>query len=510
MTELSASTGALVKVISGSELPVQRSRCGRRPTAPMSGSRTRSGNSVTELSASTGALVKVISGSGYGFNDPTRSSSDGTHVWVANAGGNSVTELSASTGALVQVISGSSLRLQRPRRVASDGTHVWVANARRQLGDRAVGLDRRAGQGHLRLALRVQRPERLVRRHPRLGRQRRQGNSVTELSASTGALVKVISGSTYRFDDPDAVSSDGTHVWVANYGGNSVTELSASTGALVKVISGSAYRFNDPHAIASDGTHVWVANYERRLGDRAVGLDRRAGQGDLRLDLRVQLPDARSRPTAPTSGSPTWRLGDGAVGSTGALVKVISGSTYGSTPRRRSRPTARTSGSPTPISPLPASPPRKRPPSTRVLLRKPKATYSGPGALHRPDDARPDSGSRSIRNGVLAPAADDTHAASRLVMSLFNDRTSAPRAAALSMESGGPGKSNPRAPSDPGVTVSRPRALLISPQAYERTTRQWANRPGASVRNTLGTRSVQKPECAHVPRLSATFAPRPV
>jgi hypothetical protein len=77
---------------------------------------------------------------------------------------------------------------------------------------------------------------------------------VTELSAATGALVEVITGSTYRFNDPAGVRSDGTHVWVANIAGDSVTELSASTGALVKVITGSAYQFNDPDAVASNGT----------------------------------------------------------------------------------------------------------------------------------------------------------------------------------------------------------------------------------------------------------------
>jgi DNA-binding beta-propeller fold protein YncE len=63
------------------------------------------------------------------------------------------------------------------------------------------------------------------------------------------------------FNRPYAISSDGTHVWVANYGGNSVTELAAATGALVKVISGSSYGFNYPDAVSSDGTDVWVANY---------------------------------------------------------------------------------------------------------------------------------------------------------------------------------------------------------------------------------------------------------
>jgi YVTN family beta-propeller protein len=36
---------------------------------------------------------------------------------------------------------------------------------------------------------------------------------------------------------PVAVSSDGTHVWVANYISGTVTELDAATGAVVQTIT---------------------------------------------------------------------------------------------------------------------------------------------------------------------------------------------------------------------------------------------------------------------------------
>jgi DNA-binding beta-propeller fold protein YncE len=70
----------------------------------------------------------------------------------------------------------------------------------------------------------------------------------------------VISSSAYDFDEADAVATDGTNVWVTNYGGDSVTELTAATGALVQVNSSSAYGFDDPDAVATDGTNVWVTN----------------------------------------------------------------------------------------------------------------------------------------------------------------------------------------------------------------------------------------------------------
>ena len=111
-----------------------------------------------------------------------------------------------------------------PVAVSSDGTHVWVVN--------------------------------------------KGGNSVTELDASSGTTVQVISGSSFGFNQPTAVFSDGTHVWVANTWGNSVVELDASTGSLVRVIGGApsttpwnwplSGEFDFPTGITSDGSHVWV------------------------------------------------------------------------------------------------------------------------------------------------------------------------------------------------------------------------------------------------------------
>ena len=83
---------------------------------------------VTELNAKTGTIVNKIFGATYRFNRPFAVSSDGKHVWVANASGNSVTELVPTTGKLVKVISGSTYRFDAPGRISSNGTHVWVAD----------------------------------------------------------------------------------------------------------------------------------------------------------------------------------------------------------------------------------------------------------------------------------------------------------------------------------------------------------------------------------------------
>ena len=86
------------------------------------------------------------------------------------------------------------------------------------------------------------------------------GDSVTEFDGSTGALVRVITSATGGFAAPDAIDSDGTYVWVANYDSNSVTMIDASTGAVVSVINASKDKVDEPVAISSDKSHVWVAN----------------------------------------------------------------------------------------------------------------------------------------------------------------------------------------------------------------------------------------------------------
>ena len=165
--------------------------------------------------ASAGAVVETITvGSA-----PLGVSSDGTHVWVANYDSDTVTELDASTGAVVQTITVGSEPVRR-----------------------------------------------LLRRHPRLGHER---PAATRSRSWTPPPARSSRPSPWAAI-PAAVSSDGTHVWVANSDGNTVTELDASTGAVVQTITvGSS-----PGSVSSDGTDVWVANTD---GDTVTELDAATG-----------------------------------------------------------------------------------------------------------------------------------------------------------------------------------------------------------------------------------------
>src|SRR6185437_9202581 len=85
-------------------------------------------------------------------------------------------------------------------------------------------------------------------------------NSVTEVDASNGSLVRVLSDPGYGFSNPSAMAFDGTHLWVANADGNSVTEINASDGSLARIVEDPSYAFSQPSALLTEGGQLWVAN----------------------------------------------------------------------------------------------------------------------------------------------------------------------------------------------------------------------------------------------------------
>ncbi len=77
--------------------------------------------------------------------------------------------------------------------------------------------------------------------------------TVSEIGASSGEVIRTIPVG----HEPEGVSSDGTHVWVTNFGEDTVKEIGASSGEVIRTIPVG----HEPRNVSSDGTHVWVANF---------------------------------------------------------------------------------------------------------------------------------------------------------------------------------------------------------------------------------------------------------
>ena len=133
--------------------------------------------------------------------------------------------------------------------------------------------------------------------------------AMSTLAACLSAFGSLAPSSSVRvfgwgFANPEAVSSDGTHVWVANEENNSVVELNAVTGGRLRVLWGASYGLDDPEAIASDGAHVWVVN---------------GGPGDSVAELSAVTGDLVQVISGPRSGI------DGARGHRGRWHPCLGG-----------------------------------------------------------------------------------------------------------------------------------------------------------------------------------------
>lgn len=243
VTEVNASTGALVRVISGPSYdladPVALALVGLDlfvandccPGAPCPGPMgAHCTGTVTEINASTGALVAVLQGAADGFDNPIALVPAGPDLFIV---GGSIVEVNAATRAVVWTAPSSKYGFAYPTGVALDGPDMFVA-------DEAGGV---LGKGAL-----------------------------TELNTSTGAVLRQINGPVGTFDQPVGITSDNGYIFVLDqtygyYG--AVTELNASTASVTRVVENPAYRFDHPDAIIADGPDLFVAN---QAGDSVTEL----------------------------------------------------------------------------------------------------------------------------------------------------------------------------------------------------------------------------------------------
>jgi outer membrane protein assembly factor BamB len=175
------------------------------------------------------------------------------------------------------------------------------------------------------------------------------GNSVTELNAATGSVIRVIDAPADDFATPIALAVTDAHVWVVNegvkgnsHGTGSITELDARNGALIRVIAVGTARFDNPAAIAISGSRVWVTNLETSSdGGSVTNLDEHDGSIIRVVDT---LGDSFDGPVAVAArGNDVWIVssgvknyyGDGrGVGSvtelnaaTGRVIRIITAQT---------------------------------------------------------------------------------------------------------------------------------------------------------------------------------------
>jgi hypothetical protein len=250
LSELNLSTGALARTISGPAFqfsgPRGLVRAGRDLFVLSVGGFGAPGG-ITEVDASSGALVRVLNPAKDNFVGPLAMALDGPDLFVLDiqgpGGGGALVEFDTSSGALVRVIHGARFDMFGPLAVVADGPNLFVA------GTGSLGED----------------------------------GALTEVNAATGTLVRVITGKAYDFGSPVGIATNGPDLFVADRSigtgpieANSVTEVNAPTGALVRVLAGARFRFNYTYDMVVDGSDLLVGN---------LGLPNRDDAGITEVDI---------------------------------------------------------------------------------------------------------------------------------------------------------------------------------------------------------------------------------
>lgn len=246
-------------------------------------------SSVLELDARTGAELRNVSGSKYRFDISDGIATYGDEVWVANAASDSVTVFHASTGKLVHVLSGPKFNLEVPGRIVIADKHVFVLN---QSGTRMTEIDESTGSRikvltgpHYSFA---DTHDMVVVRNDVWTANGAGAGSLTEFSAATGKVVRIVRASAGHFDGPRALATDGARIWVVSAAGSHLSELNAGNGRLIVTISNPKHRLSGFDSISFVERTVWMASTHR--GGLVLGVNAATGATVAVLSHRFGYP----------------------------------------------------------------------------------------------------------------------------------------------------------------------------------------------------------------------------
>ncbi|MBA4381521.1 MAG: hypothetical protein C0406_03050 [Sideroxydans sp.] len=225
-----------------------------------------SNNRIRKIVIATGA-VSTLAGNGFPgstdgigaaaqFSHPTGITTDGTNLYVAGYGDQRIRKIVIATGEVTTVAgstmgfadgTGSAAQFNWPRGITTDGTNLYVADTSNSNIRKVV------------IATGV----------------------VTTLAGSVNATSGNLDGigSAARFNNPYAITTDGTYLYVVDTFNNTIRKIVPATGEVTTLAGGTGYadgtgmaaRFWQPEGITTDGTNLYIADVaNQRLRKLAI------------------------------------------------------------------------------------------------------------------------------------------------------------------------------------------------------------------------------------------------
>jgi len=224
-------------------------------------SSTQMGGSIQGVEPDLSTAVTTFAGSSQGytndtgtsaeFNFPRGITTDGTNLYVADQNNHKIRKIVITTG-VVTILAGStsgtpsdskgntdatgtSARFDNPVGITTDGTNLYVTDTDNE----------------------------------RIRKIVISTGVVTTLAGSSQGSTDA-TGTSARFDNPIGITTDGTNLYVADKGNHRIRKIVISTGVVTTLAgssegstdaTGTSARFNTPLGITTDGTNLYVADY---------------------------------------------------------------------------------------------------------------------------------------------------------------------------------------------------------------------------------------------------------
>jgi DNA-binding beta-propeller fold protein YncE len=183
---------------------------------------------------------------GYSYHTAT----DGTYIYVADSQSHAIRKISPTTGEVTTFAgipsdvgssangTGVAAKFFNPGGVTADSTNVYVADSSNNTIRKIVI----------------------------------ETGEVTTLAGTAGAAGTVNgTGASARFSNPLSITTDGTHLYVADFNSHTIRKIDIATGEVTTIAGkagmsgslngiGDIARFNYPQGITTDGTYLYVAD----------------------------------------------------------------------------------------------------------------------------------------------------------------------------------------------------------------------------------------------------------
>lgn len=203
---------------------------------------------VTTLAGSVGSIGSADgTGTAARFYSPTGITTDGTNLFVSDSGSNSIHKIVVATAVVTTIAGGSggsadgtgtAASFNDPFGITTDGTSLFVTD---------VG-------------------------NYKIRKVAISTGVVTTMAGAGSPGSSDGTGSTARFNGPSGITTDGTNLFVADYFNHTIRKIVIATGAVSTLAgiagspgsldgAGTSAMFYFPYGITTDGTNLYVTEY---------------------------------------------------------------------------------------------------------------------------------------------------------------------------------------------------------------------------------------------------------